>query len=486
MSKVYKNAHPDGSCCSPNIDHNKYGDLCGPCQCANQYHIQHSSSETTIYLDAVFPIGPSILTQFYMETNGEKNSELPLFLEEDVSLITVDNVVALRYPKFGSYSWPLECALFFRRKRKSGWPSRSLIHAVVDAGCYVVPKGNQKHFRGSFPSWFKFMSRQLQRNTWRVSFSSGEKILVKSMSQPQKKCFLLLKVFMGCGVISLNEEIRKCHSSSEDEDYLNEISSFLLKHVMFWTMEEIEPVEWRLNNLFSCLLKVLQKLECYLQNSFIPHYFYGDQKNILQEVAEEKDLQITIDRYLQIVQDLMSPKNIVTYIRKSLLSAKNNQFDYIWNSFSDHLGEKKLIETYSCLLSSVSLNETKEKPMLLNVTISKWNEKLVEHYKSMITVIEQSPRRYGAGVNTEYVKLLQNEMKNLVGNPFYKLDAEEKAQVLKTISENVPELQTEFQDGIQTFILDFLDQNLDSRPNTRLPCYNSDSKDFLDLLTQAH
>ena len=47
----------------------------------------------------------------------------------------------------------------------------------------------------------------------------------------------------------INSELEKKHG--EDNFTAFKISSFLLKHTMFWTMEEVDLNEWRMNNLYS-------------------------------------------------------------------------------------------------------------------------------------------------------------------------------------------------------------------------------------------
>lgn len=482
LPKVYNDSHKrTGGNCDTSfsfvpIEHNKYGDLCGGCQEANEYHIKHQTcetSETSTYLDAVFPTGPSIITKTYMETKGS-TTELPLFLEEDVSYLQVDNVVAFRYPSIeNGYHWPPEGLIFCLRQRKSGWPSQSLNREAVDAGCHVVPKGHQEHFRGHNPSHFKFFgTRRLRPDTFRISFSAAEKVLAKSMTQPQKKCFLLLKVLLRQGVAIQNKQILQASGDKEKAQGLNEISGFLLKHVMFWAIEEIDLAEWRFNNLFCCMMKVLKKFESYLQEAIIPHYFFGKQKNILKDISDKEYFKFTIEKYLHIVRELMCPHNIVRYIYGNLFDTEGCFLDYIWNISSMELQESSLIETYTELLRAISYDE---QTVSLNITITEWNEKLLKHHKSMIHVIQNSPRRYGAGVNSEYLDFLQNEVELLEVNRHWKLDKEEKK--CKNVSEDPPDL-TQDEVRAQAFnnmLAKLMDENpglLDFRPKNRLQRYN--------------
>ena len=69
-------------------------------------------------------------------------------------------------------------------------------------------------------------------------------------------------------------------------------SSFVLKHVMFWTLEEVKRSEWRLNNLYNCVKFIILKYIHFLERKILPHYFFGEEVNLLlpgEKTVDELD-----------------------------------------------------------------------------------------------------------------------------------------------------------------------------------------------------
>ena len=94
---------------------------------------------------------------------------------------------------------------------------------------------------------------------------------MESFTMAQKKCFLLLKVIFSSLAITYNTAMKKKYG--EDNFVGFKVSGFLLKHTMFWTMEKVDILEWRMNNLHACLLHVIRMFEVFLKQKNIPHYF---------------------------------------------------------------------------------------------------------------------------------------------------------------------------------------------------------------------
>ena len=108
-------------------------------------------------------------------------------------------------------------------------------------------------------TWMKRFTRHVDSvPVWRISFSLSEKLLVDDFSMAQRKCFLLLKILLKALAVDINTELEE--ELGEDKFVRFKVSGFLLKHTMFWTMEEVDLDEWRMNNLHGCILNVLGKL----------------------------------------------------------------------------------------------------------------------------------------------------------------------------------------------------------------------------------
>ena len=166
---------------------------------------------------------------------------------------------------------------FSKPQTKSGWPSIKLKHKVMLEGCHIVPRTPRRLGEKGPKTWMKLGWRQMRAPpAWRISFSLSEKLLVETFSMPQRKCFLLLKTLLKTVALNVNEELEEKHG--EDNFTRFKVSSFLLKHTMFWSMEEVDMLEWRMNNLHKCILHVISKLESFLADRCVPHYFFGKRK----------------------------------------------------------------------------------------------------------------------------------------------------------------------------------------------------------------
>ena len=79
----------------------------------------------------------------------------------------------------------------------------------------------------------------------------GEKFTRKDINF--SNCELLLKTK------STNYNARKLFEFGLGKFKKQKFSSFVLKHVMFWTLEEVKTSEWRLNNLYNFVKLIIMK-----------------------------------------------------------------------------------------------------------------------------------------------------------------------------------------------------------------------------------
>ncbi|CAF1603215.1 unnamed protein product, partial [Didymodactylos carnosus] len=100
--------------------------------------------------------------------------------DEEGSILDVltDYVEAVRYPY-----WPIIANEWSTRQRQSNWPSDELIQRIVSDGCSLVPE-------------FHLLSTCYRDIEWRFSFSSSEKLLSHSLSNTQRKCYVLVKTLL--------------------------------------------------------------------------------------------------------------------------------------------------------------------------------------------------------------------------------------------------------------------------------------------------
>ena len=233
---------------------------------------------------------------------------------------------------------------------------------------------------------------------WRISFSLSEKILARSFTLPQRRCFLLVKVLLNSLTIFVSRKLQESFGEDSDdwdaktEEATFSVSSFLLKHVMFWTLEDVDESEWRMNNLYSCVKHVLAKFEEFLRDRCVPHYFFGYKKNLIagdikMDRADRRKMT------LKCVNMLIHLRHLRANMYPALLSCMLNELlDYQWTD------EPDLGRSFSEMVTTGKMDKTALKTAV------------IEHHKTMVRLIKEAPRKYGRGVNKDLVKYLSKEL----------------------------------------------------------------------------
>ncbi|KAL3861275.1 hypothetical protein ACJMK2_007318 [Sinanodonta woodiana] len=156
-------------------------------------------------------------------------------------------------------NWPSSASEWISRARLYGWPTETQIRKIVDKGIFFAPVGCKNHPHEGFQ--------------WRYSFNEAEKRLVQSFNPTQAKCYVLLK-----RIISENVTVHM------QEDV---ISSYHLKTLMFWTIEETDPILWIPANLVQCIFLCLNRLVQCVDRAYCPSYFMPDENLFITKVTEE-------------------------------------------------------------------------------------------------------------------------------------------------------------------------------------------------------
>ena len=431
------------------LNHNRYGDLCLRCQDLNSTTIKHEDGSLThIFLDQVFKYGPSSMKTYYIDNKGKPQYGFPLFNDMGgKSSVYVDNIPALKYPlldwnhygatlaHFGIksepelpfYRWPYECMrLSIPNSTKSGWPSLELRIQVLKGGCHLVPKNPMRQGE-SEPATnnLKFFHTLWTVPAWRISFSLSEKILAQSFTMPQRRCFLLVKSLFRCRSQNHRRELDDVFGDDDDESkklFEFSVSGFMLKHVMFWTLEEVDQSGWRMNNLFGCVDHILNKLDSFLDDMCIPHYFFGKMKNLLAaDFTETKDeMKDGRNLFVKCANMRVELKTARARIFPSLVScAMHGHLDYQWTeSGSD------LLRTFLEVVRAVKVNEetrsgriwwrgSGDEEELENAREDselQLKSAVIAHHQTMLHLIKEAPRKYGRGVNQELATFLSKEV----------------------------------------------------------------------------
>ena len=171
----------------------------------------------------------------------------------------VDRVAAIE-----CMGWPIEASEWITRQPRN-WPTADLVQSISTSGFMIVPKPSS-------------MSGDT-RKEWRLSFSDPEAKLFDSFSECQAKVYYLLRSLY---VRYLKGKLQGA------------LTSYHLKTVMFWMLEEEEHSVWFQQSTLDMYFRVLRKLLRFTEDGFCPHYFirkhnlyYKTSKSALEHTVRE-------------------------------------------------------------------------------------------------------------------------------------------------------------------------------------------------------
>ena len=178
-----------------------------------------------------------------------------------------------------------ECAMdWLVRSRSSGWPSADLIQDIVESSCHVAPVGRGKRF-DNMMELIDYMKEPLlaekehvnadlsdmDGTEWRISFSIAENKRSASLPLVPRHVIVLFKI------------IKKV--------YLAEvICLYHLKNILYWEVETQVESFWNERNTAKCLLHLLDRLQCCLEQHKLPHYIIPESNlfsNVEAEILDE-------------------------------------------------------------------------------------------------------------------------------------------------------------------------------------------------------
>ena len=142
------------------------------------------------------------------------------------------------------------------RRKPNNWPSNNMFKNIQSQGCDVAPVG---HHDGK--------NNDIQ---WRISFP-GESSLLLDLNDVQILCYVLIKTIL-----------KEIMNTSQREV----VSSFHIKHVMFWCVESYS-CHWVDSNYINCLDICLAKLMQMINARHFPHYIIGSRNLFNSEMTEK-------------------------------------------------------------------------------------------------------------------------------------------------------------------------------------------------------
>ncbi|XP_052097275.1 uncharacterized protein LOC127732234 [Mytilus californianus] len=161
-------------------------------------------------------------------------------------------------PCFRCNEWITSAQQWIHRSR-TAWPHDILVSSAVEYGVLFVPIGCKNS-----------PNADLQ---WRISFSVTEKLLIHSFSHTQLLCYALMKII-------LKELIKPKHGDL--------LCSYFLKTIMFWLSEEINPSEWKPENMMSCFYNCIKRLIYCVEYKLCLHYFITEN-NLFEDRFTDKE-----------------------------------------------------------------------------------------------------------------------------------------------------------------------------------------------------
>ncbi|XP_052274763.1 uncharacterized protein LOC127874458 isoform X2 [Dreissena polymorpha] len=132
-------------------------------------------------------------------------------------------------------------------QRSRHWPPPDVVLKVVSLGSVVTPIGH----KGSEYSYLE----------WRICFNMGETELVNNLNGTQAKLYVLLKMIV--------KEVLKPKKK--------EITSYVLKNIMFWQAERNPPAIFQEKNLIHWLHDALGTLRTAISSTQMPYYMIPER-----------------------------------------------------------------------------------------------------------------------------------------------------------------------------------------------------------------
>ena len=184
------------------------------------------------------------------------DEEVPIFLMTGKVTLTplLQNTDIV--PALHCITWPKIAEEWMTRRRPSGWPPAKLIASIVKGGCHLVPIGHRKSPKYDIE--------------WRLSFSEAEKLLAWSLTDMQRKCFIIFKYLFFYSHLKVPPVL----------------CSFYFKMLFYTVLEKIPSNTWVNTHLGSCILRLLDELIYCLAKRNLPNYFVP-KNNLLDHVSTD-------------------------------------------------------------------------------------------------------------------------------------------------------------------------------------------------------
>lgn len=146
------------------------------------------------------------------------------------------------------------------RHRPYDWPSQELIEYIRKSDdVYVVPAGRNDADENDV----------LQ---WRLSFTMSERALVRSFNDTQIKLYAVMKLLV------------KFHL----KPVCDNITSYVVRNVVFWAIEETEAEQFTKDNFCKTLSQILGRMKKVVEKSYLPAYMIPERNLLADKISEDE------------------------------------------------------------------------------------------------------------------------------------------------------------------------------------------------------
>ncbi|WAR13427.1 hypothetical protein MAR_027607 [Mya arenaria] len=161
---------------------------------------------------------------------------------------------------------------WIERSRPHSWPQPWLVEKVAKQEAQLVPVG--------------CMGSQNRGREWRVCFIPGELLLTKSLTETQYKLYIIMK--------KVNKH--------ELKPICDDLSSYMMKNIIYWTVESNPSDIFTPENLLNTLTLCLNKLQQCVKDNYLPYYMIPGRNLLIGKLSSEIRLQVT-DKLEELIQE---------------------------------------------------------------------------------------------------------------------------------------------------------------------------------------
>ena len=170
----------------------------------------------------------------------------------------------------------MEASEWVTRRRRHGWPSKTLIDTVVEGGCHFLD-----------------VARKLSSEPdveFSISFSKAENALVDSWNPSQRRIYGILHLMK-----TRMDEVRGKENTI--------ICTYYFKTLMFWACEDQAPEFWNEDSMEQSLTRLVSQLIDWMSDKCCPNYFIP-ANNMMDHIPDCEELNLELNILAEYSQSL--------------------------------------------------------------------------------------------------------------------------------------------------------------------------------------